>query len=264
MAHTVVPHLPHESQICLPPIVMWHALKPVLDAALHPLYVLGWATADELYAWRPMPQVVASRVLLAGVVLLAMVVDREAGTELEREGRSGEEEVALTLLLAVLDCVAEEEEEGEAPLLLAVLETAPLDCVAEEEEAPLLLAVMVTPPLDGVVEAATPLEAVEFRATDTTELRLAKSAGLVTVVTGTNVEPTSDTLERTVSVTLLLEAATEEETTVLVLDTKLRVNVDADEEAALVVVAVGFFEVLRCWSERAHAEPAKAGARLTL
>lgn len=37
----VVLHLPHELQTGVPSIVSWHALKPVVEFGLHPLYVEG-------------------------------------------------------------------------------------------------------------------------------------------------------------------------------------------------------------------------------
>lgn len=39
--HTVVEHLPQELQTAFPPIVEWHALNPVVELGLHPLYVEG-------------------------------------------------------------------------------------------------------------------------------------------------------------------------------------------------------------------------------
>lgn len=167
--HTVDPHLPHESHTWLPPIVEWHALNPVAEPGLHPLYVEGRVYEVELYACSPAPQVVA---LVAVEVLVPL---RRGSAPVPAEVAAGDNALELLLLL-----------------LLPTTEVAPgpVEVVAEKE------------PLD-CVRAAEP-ESELLKAADTSELRLDASAEFVMEPTGTNDELTTDTLEMTDADTELL------------------------------------------------------------
>lgn len=93
---------------------------------------------------------------------------------------------------------------------------------------------LLTPEALDVAEAAA---VVALSADDISELRLASSAEFVMVLTGTNVEPTRDTLVTTDGET---ELASDE--VGLPADTKLRLVVGAEDE--VLIVAAAFTDVL--------------------
>lgn len=223
--------MPHELHTWLPPIVMWHALKPAAEFGLHPSYVLGSAYREELKAWRPMPQVVAPEDAAAAALEVRELTEDTrtvllaAAAELAPPAREIKPEAA--------DVTAPEAEDVAAPVELAP--------TAVEG----VVAVVARPALDALDEASA-LETEELRAADaadTRELTLAIRAELVMVLTGTNDEPTSDTLERTVAETELVTAA-DDDADVLMLDTKLKVGEEeTGAEDGVLPAAAGFVEV---------------------
>lgn len=227
---TVDPHLPHESHTWLPPIVEWHALNPVVELALQPLYVEGRAYEDELKACRPMPQVVA-------------LVERAEEVRVDAASLA-----LLTRELALVtteDATRAAEVEMEDTERALVLPRSPEVGLLTRELAPVLvglaaldMAALLVDMLDALLEP--------LKAADTSELRLDTSAEFVMVLTGTNVELMTDTLEMTDAETALLE----DEAVLLLGDTKLRVA-DEDDAAGVVVLtaAAAFVEVLERLSE---------------